>query len=613
MPAPFARRLPIGAELCPSGTHFRVWAPRHREVSVVVEGRAPVALAAEDRGYFAGTVEAAKAGEHYRFALGDEGLFPDPASRSQPDGPHGPSQIVDPTFAWTDRGHEGPIADDQVIYELHVGTYTVEGTYRAAMRELDALAALGITTIELMPVAEFAGRFGWGYDGVDLFAPTRLYGPPDDLRAFVDAAHARGLSVILDVVYNHLGPDGNYLKNFAEEYFTDRHPNEWGDPLDFDGPRSAPVREFFVSNARMWIEEYHLDGLRLDATQSLHDHSARHVLIEITEGVRAAAAGRRTFVVGENEPQQARLVRPVEASGYGLDAIWNDDFHHSARVATTGRDEAYYTDYLGTPQELLSAIKYGFLFQGQRYLWQKKRRGTPAFDLEPFRFVLCLQNHDQIANSARGDRLHALTSPGRLRAITALLLLSPGTPMLFMGQEFAASAPFLYFADHGGALGGAVRRGRTDHLAQFPSVATEAVRSALADPADPATFERCKLDHGERERHHGTYALHRDLLRLRRDLRSRGKGQFDGAVLGPAALAIRFFEDDRLLIVNLGRALRLDRIGEPLLAPPAAAAWRLVWSSEDPRYGGHGVPPVETEDGAWVLPAEAAILVGGAS
>ncbi|MBY0430339.1 MAG: malto-oligosyltrehalose trehalohydrolase, partial [Rhodospirillales bacterium] len=361
-------------------------------------------------------------------------------------------------------------------------------------RALEGLAGLGITVLELMPAADFPGHFGWGYDGVNLFAPTRLYGRPDDFRAFVDHAHGVGLAVILDVVYNHFGPDGNYLKCFAENYVTDRYKTEWGEAVNFDGPDAGPVRTFFLTNARYWIEEFHLDGLRLDATQCFYDASDEHILSALSQTVRQAAGKRRTLLVAENEPQHPRLVRSVKSGGYGLDMLWNDDLHHSAMVALTGRNEAYYKDHAGKPQEFISAAKYGYLYQGQYYSWQSKRRGLPALDLEPWHFVNYLQNHDQVANSAHGWRAHRLTSPGRWRAMTALLLLLPGTPMLFQGQEFSASAPFLYFADHKPDLGRLVASGRAEFLSQFPSVTDPAVQEHLADPRARATFEASRLD-----------------------------------------------------------------------------------------------------------------------
>src|SRR5437667_221040 len=413
-----------------------------------------------------------------------------------------------------------------------------------------------------MPLADFDGRFGWGYDGVDLFAPTRLYGRPDDLRRYVDRAHALGIGVILDVVYNHLGPTGNYLRVFSPSYFTNRYENEWGDAINFDGPDAGPVREFFTANAGYWIDEFHFDGLRLDATQQIYDASPEHILAAVGARVREAARGRSTIVVAENEPQDTRLVRPSAAGGHGLDALWNDDFHHSAMVALTGRAEAYYSDTYGEPQEFISAAKYGYLYQGQHYHWQRQPRGTPAWGVPPTAFINFLQNHDQVANSARGLRVHQVTSPGRYRAMTALLLLLPSTPMLFQGQEFAASAPFLYFADFEAELADAIRRGRAEFLTQFPSAAAFEERAALDNPGAPHTFARCKLDFSERETHAEAYALHRDLLQVRHEddaFQVQRPGAVDGAVLGPATFALRFFtgdhSDDRLLIVNLGADL----------------------------------------------------------
>jgi maltooligosyltrehalose trehalohydrolase len=614
------RRLPIGAELLPDNrVHLRVWAPRRRRVAVVLEdGGEPssLELTAEDAGYFSGIAGRAVHGSLYRFRLDeDERLYPDPASRFQPDGPHGPSRVVDPSsFPWENAEWPGARLEGQIIYEMHVGTFTREGTWAAAAREIGELAALGITCIEMMPVAEFPGRFGWGYDGVDLFAPTRLYGEPDDLRRFVDEAHRHGLAVILDVVYNHFGPDGNYLRQFSPDYFSDRHRTEWGEAINFDGPGSGPVRELVLANARYWIEEFHMDGLRLDATQSIFDDSGEHILAAVGREVRAAASGRATIIVAENETQETRLVRATERSGYGLDGLLNDDLHHSAMVALTGKSEAYYTDYRGAPQEFISAVKYGYLYQGQRYKWQRQRRGTPALDVPPAAFVTFIQNHDQVANSARGERVHRLTSPGRYRAMTAFLLLTPGTPMLFQGQEFASSAPFLYFADHEPELAQKVRDGRAAFLAQFPSIATREMVAMLSDPADVQTFERCKLDLAERGTHDHVYAMHKDLIRLRREdpvFRTPTPRGVDGAVLGAEAFVLRFFGAagaERLLFVNLGADFSWNPAPEPLLAPPADTIWTILWSSEDPRYGGAGTPALETRHN-WRIPGYAAVAL----
>jgi maltooligosyltrehalose trehalohydrolase len=615
--AAFRRRLPVGAEpVDATTTHLRVWAPRASRVDVVTQSGQPTPLEREDGGYFSGTIPAS-AGDRYQLRLDDdERLYPDPASRFQPEGPHGPSAVVDPAaFRWTDAGWKGAALEGQVVYEMHIGTFTRAGTWAAATHELGELARVGITMIEVMPIAEFDGRFGWGYDGVDLYAPSHLYGTPDEFRRFVDAAHAAGVAVILDVVYNHLGPVGNYLRAFSPSYFTDRYDNEWGDAINFDGDEAGPVRELFVANAGYWIDEFHLDGLRLDATQQIHDRSPEYVLTAVGRRAREAAGGRSLVIVAENEPQDTWLIRPIAEGGAGLDALWNDDFHHSAMVALTGHAEAYYSDTRGEPQEFVSAAKYGYLFQGQHYDWQRGRRGTPTWGLRPAAFVTFLQNHDQVANSARGLRGAQLTSPGRWRAMTACLLLSPGTPMLFQGQEFSASAPFLYFADFEHDLAAAVRRGRGEFLTQFPSLVDFSGRDALADPGDLATFEHCKLDFSERETHAGAYALHTDLLRLRREdtaFSTQQPGGVDGAVLSPSAFALRFFTpdhlDDRILVVNLGRDLFRTSFAEPLLAPPRTADWDVRWSSEDPTYGGGGTPDT-FPDGCWFVSAESALIL----
>jgi maltooligosyltrehalose trehalohydrolase len=470
-----------------------------------------------------------------------------------------------------------------------------------------------------MPVAEFAGEFGWGYDGVGLFAPHHHYGAPDDFRRFINAAHNLGLGVILDVVYNHLGPDGNYLAAFSPDYFNADHKTDWGDAINFDGENSSPVRDFYLANARYWIEEFHLDGFRFDATQAIVDDSPKHILAEITEAARAAAGKRGIYLVNENEPQHTRLVRPIKQGGYGMDALWNDDFHHSAMVNLTGRNEAYFTDYLGTPQEFISAAKYGYLYQGQRCRWQKKRRGSPALDLPPTAFVHFIQNHDQIANNGSARRVHELTSPAQYRAMAALFLLMPQTPMLFQGQEFAATAPFHYFADHNPDLAKLIRDGRAREMSQFPSAATPAMQSRLPDPKSRATFEASKIDHAQREMpfHAQTLQFHKDLLRLRREepvfRRVPKRGEFDGAVASPDAFILRYFArspaEERLLVVNLGRDLPIDPCPEPLAAPPSGYRWSAIWSSEDPRYGGTGTAPPDTELEGWLLPGRCALVL----
>ena len=631
---PVARRMPVGAEVQPDGAvHFRVWAPAPKRVELVVEhdaaaAQAPLAIALEPEGggYWGTVTRAARAGSRYRFRLdGGSALFPDPASRFQPTGPHGPSEVIDPdSFSWTDEAWAGARLPGQVIYELHVGTFTPQGDWAGARGRLPHLRDLGVTAIELMPVADFAGTFGWGYDGVDLFAPYHRYGRPDDLRRFVDEAHRLGLAVLLDVVYNHLGPDGNYLARFAPGYFSDK-ATEWGAAINYDGADAAPVREFFAENAAYWIREFHLDGLRIDATQSIFDESDDHIIAALVRRARAAAPGGRPIViVGENEPQHPHLARPPERGGLGLDGLWNDDLHHAAVVALTGRNEAYYHDYLGAPQEFISAAKYGYLYQGQRYAWQNKRRGRSARGLAPASFVAYLENHDQVANSATGLRLWHTTTPGRGRAMTALLLLGPWTPMLFQGQEWSASSPFLFFADHNAELAPLVRQGRVEFLTQFPRCATAETRERLWDPGARATFEASRLDWSEPAGPRGqqSLALHRDLLALRRTdpvLQAQGTDgvRIDGAVLGAECFLLRYLapreSDDRLLIVNMGRDLAVDPAPEPLLAPPEGARWITLWSSESVRYGGDGTPPLDSEEHGWRAPGHAAVLLAGAA
>jgi maltooligosyltrehalose trehalohydrolase len=605
-----SRRRSVGAEPVEGGVHFRVWAPAHRKVAVAVDGREHP-LEAEHDGYFSAVVRSARTGSRYRFRLGDdEDTWPDPASRFQPDGPHGDSEVVDPNvYEWRSKNWRDVDPRGLVISEIHFGTFTPEGTFAAAIEKLPLVAEAGINLLEVMPVNEFPGRFGWGYDGVDLWAPTQLYGTPDDFRRFVDAAHSHNLGVILDVVYNHFGPDGCYMSKFTPSYFTKRYENEWGEAINFDGDDSKGVREFFSENAAYWIDEFRLDGLRLDATQTIHDASEgeNNIVAVCARSAREAAPDRRVFIVAENEPQDVALIRQL-----GLDAMWNDDWHHAAIVALTGRSEAYYTDYRGSAQEFVAMTKLGFLYQGQRYKWQNKRRGTPSHHLDPRHLVLYIENHDQVANSASGRRVIELTSPGRFRAMTALMLLSPQTPMLFQGEEFGSTTPFLYFADHKPELAAAVSKGRSEFLSQFASLATMTDR--LAAPHDPATFEQCKLDWSERERHAPLLALHRDLIALRRSDATFSAQRSDilqGASLNEHAFVLRWLaggDDDRLLIVNFGRALHLDPAPEPLLAPPLHRTWQTLWSSESPDYGGTGTPELDGEEN-WRIPAESAVVL----
>ena len=412
-----------------------------------------------------------------------------------------------------------------------------------------------------------------------------------------------------------MGPEGNYLRIFSEDYFTDRHETDWGDSLNFDGPNCGPVREFFITNGRYWIDEFHFDGFRFDATQSIIDSSSEYIVGAVGRAARVAAGDRSIILVAENETQETKLVRPRSEGGDDLDGLWNDDLHHSAMVALTGRHEAYYTDYRGRPQEFISAAKYGYLFQGQPYMWQEAPRGMPTFGVPPEAFVGFLENHDQVSNSAFGERVRFLTSPGRYRAMTALLMLGPWTPLLFQGQEFGASSPFVYFTDIGDDnLREAIRKGRFEFLSQFPSLASTETQKQLPIPTDPNSFTRCKLDFSERKKNKQLYDFHIGLIKLRREdprFREQKTGCVDGAVLGAQSFVLRYFaegNDDRLLLVNLGDTQLLEPMPEPLLAPPLGFEWTTLWSSNAKRYGGPGITPVATQDN-WTLPGEAAIAL----
>ena len=616
------RHYPIGAEVIGNDqTHFRLWAPKAREIDLVLEDGAasePVVypLTSEARGYFSGAANVG-AGSRYRFRVNArENFYPDPASRFQPEGPHGVSCVVDPRqFQWADTNWPGVRLKGQIIYEMHIGTFTKEGTWRAATEQLAELARIGITVIEMMPVTEFPGKFGWGYDGVDLFAPSHLYGTPDDLRTFIDRAHSLGLAVILDVVYNHFGPDGNYLGIFSDDYLVREKENEWGNAINFDGPNSGPVREFFITNGRYWIEEFHFDGFRFDATHAIRDQSTEYIVGAVGCAAREAAGSRSILLIAENDLQEAKMAWPLTEGGDDLDGMWNDDFHHSAVVALTGRNEAYYSDYRGVPQEFISATKYGFLYQGQALSWRKALRGTPSFGISPEAFICFLENHDQMANTGPGQRLRFQTSPGRYRAMTALLLLGPWTPLLFQGEEFAADSPFMFFADVGDAfVRDATRKGRAEWLAPFLSLREEEALRSLPAPDDPEVFARCKLDFSDREKNRKLYNLHIDLLKLRREdsrLRQQRSGGIDGALLGPASFVLRYFSkenDDRLMLVNLGERQVLRPASEPLLAPPSSCRWETIWTSDSLRYGGADRMAVVAQE-QWVLPAECSVVL----
>ncbi len=598
-------RLLLGARPTDDGVDFRVWAPDHDDVAVVeyVDG-APAAtypLAVDAQGYWSGHVTGLEAGSQYMYRLGGERDRPDPASRHQPTSVHGPSMAVDPAFPWTDDSWMGLPREALVIYELHVGTATDAGTFEALIERLPYLRELGITALELMPVADFPGDRNWGYDGVDLYAPARAYGGAGGLKLLVDAAHAHGLAVMLDVVYNHLGPAGNYLRDYSRQYFTGRHHTPWGEAINFDGSAKQAVRDFFMDNALYWVHEYHIDGLRLDATHAIIDDSPMHLLQELAERVRASLpAGRQVVLIAEDERNEARLSQPVARGGIGLDGVWADDFHHVVRVSLTGEQAGYFGDYRGGTAELVTVLRDGWLYQGQPSGLAGRPRGTPVDDLSPAAFVHCIQNHDQIGNRALGERLnHDVSLPAYLAA-SVLLLLSPYTPLLFMGQEWAASTPFLFFTDHDVELGKAVTEGRRREFAYFAKF----TGAEVPDPQESTTFERSRLDWSERtaEPHAGVLRLYRDLLDLRRRIpvasyRDRSGFEVRGAGNAGVALLRRApatADQALLVIVNLRGSAAFD------LTDLAASAqdWRLALDSLDARY--NGVTPGE--------PASSAVL-----
>jgi len=594
------------------GVRFRVWAPERRSVSLVLEAPASERpLEAEVGGYWTTLVPDLPPGTLYRYRLDGDGPFPDPASRFQPQGVHGPSAVVAAdAYPWADRGWTGVPLDDLVVYELHVGTFTPAGTLAGVGERLDHLVDLGVSAIELMPLADFPGTRNWGYDGVDLFAPSRAYGSPDDLRRLVDESHSRGLAVHLDVVYNHLGPDGAYLGLFSPFYFSETHQTPWGKAVNLDGPESGHVRAFFIENAQHWVHEYHLDGLRLDACHALIDDSPRHFLGELQERIRESVPDREVLVIAEDSRNQVEMVLPSARGGLGLDAVWADDLHHQVRVGLAGDRDGYYADFSGSMEDLARTIRDGWFFQGQSSRHWGGPRGTDPRSAPPRRFVVCLQNHDQVGNRALGERLHHDVEPAVWRAASALLLLLPETPLLFMGQEWGATSPFLFFTDHHEELGHLVTEGRRKEFADFRAFTDPAARARIPDPQAEETFERSRLDWSEmgKEPHRGLLLMCRSLIALRKEARlgSLERDRYRVAALAEGGVAL-------LLETGgpMGRLLVVSCLGSPGgvdLGPAAAelglgdeTPWRLVATTErepwipDPRppdVDPRGVPRV---------------------
>ncbi|MHB1445344.1 MAG: malto-oligosyltrehalose trehalohydrolase [Acidimicrobiales bacterium] len=556
-----------------SGHRFSVWAPSAEGVELVLgDGRRmpmqPDGRRPPDRpGWWALRVEEVAEDSDYGFSLGGGPTRPDPRSLWQPDGPDGLSRLVEPArFQWSDERWTGAHLPAALLYELHVGTFTPEGTFDSAIPRLDHLVDLGVTAVELMPVAEFPGERGWGYDGVDLFAAHHAYGGPHGLARLVDACHARGLAVVLDVVYNHLGPAGNYLGEFGP-YFTDRYATPWGQALNLDGPGSDEVRRFFIDNARSWLGQYHLDGLRLDAVHAIVDTSAGHLLEDLSVAVAGLSAhvGRRLFLIAESDLNDPRVVRPRPVGGFGIDAQWSDDFHHALHAVLTGENTGYYSDF-GTMDDVATALRQAFVYDGRRSGHRGRRHGRRPEGLPGGSFLGYLQNHDQIGNRAVGERSSALMSVGRLKVAAALVLCSPFVPMLFQGEEWGASTPFQYFTAHPDPdLGRAVSEGRRSEFESFGWDPED-----IPDPQDPATFERSQLDWSElgRPPHAELLDWHRQLIALRRRRPELTDGRLDQVEVrhGEAWLSLR--RGEVLVAVNIGgatRTLPLDGPGPRLL------------------------------------------------
>lgn len=584
-----AHAMPFGAQLTPGGVRFALWAPTAKQVTLVVDGQ-EIDLPDPGDGWREVTVPDAKAGSLYQYRIGKDLMVPDPASRFQPDDAHGPSMVVDPNaYGWSVPGWHGRPWEKAVIYEVHVGTATPEGTYKSLERRLPELVDLGITAIELMPIGDFPGKRNWGYDGVLIYAPDAAYGTPDELKHFVDAAHRHGLMVLLDVVYNHFGPSGNYLHAFAKTFFTERHHTPWGAAINVDGEGAAVVRDFFVHNALYWLEEYNLDGLRLDAVHAILDDSERHLLDELARRVRAAFPGREIHLILENEANEARWLERAGGKPHFHTAQWADDIHNCWHPLLTGEDEGYYEDFADSPVEKLGrALAEGFCYQGEQSRHLGKKRGEPSGHLPPQAFIAFLQNHDQVGNRALGERLAHIVPAEKLKLARAALLLGPQIPMLFMGEDWDASAPFQFFVDFSDdkGLSKAVREGRRAEFKKFK--AFEGHKDRVPDPTDPKTFERSRIDWDEvhRKPHATSRAETKDLLRIRaEEIVPLLKTPFRGGsyeLPHDLALVVEWLFDG-------GRLRLLANFGDDVLEAELVPGERLLWRSTDSVVAGTSV------------------------
>lgn len=573
-------------------TEMRVWAPAAHQLELESRGRR-IAMTCTPGGWWTASVPFMAHGTDYAFYVDNQGPFPDPRSPWQPRGVHGPSRWVDhDRFDWSDAGWRQPPLGSAVIYELHIGTFTPNGSFESAIDRLAYLVDLGITHVELMPVAEFPGNRGWGYDGVDLYAPHHGYGGPEGLKRFVNACHERGLAVIQDVVYNHVGPSGNYLGRFGP-YFTRRYATPWGEAVNLDGPDSDEVRRFFIDNGLMWLRDYHMDGLRIDAVHAMVDTSAIHLLEQLTHEVNRLQIflGRHLVLIAESDLNNPRVVRPREVGGYGLDAQWNEDFHHALHATLTGERDGYYMDF-GRLADLAKALTHGLVYDGRYSVYRRRRHGRPATGLSGHRFVGCLQNHDQVGNRALGERTSHLLSQGRLKIGAALVLTAPFVPMLFQGEEWAASTPFLYFTDHQDPeLGEAVKHGRRKEFAAF-----QFDQDKIPDPQKKETFLRSRLDWDElrRDPHDKILDWHRSLIRLRRQLPELTDGRMEN-------VSVRFDEVARWLLVkreSIWIAVNLGLEKQRVPCPEAGRGDVLLSSKEE----------LSIDENALWMPAQSVVI-----
>ena len=580
--------LPFGAELTPQGIRFRLWAPRANTVSVQLEGPVPSAIPMnrEPGGWLSVSTRAAGPGTRYRYLV-DGQAFPDPASRFQPEGVHGPSEVVDPrAYDWSDFGWRGRPWEEIVIYELHLGTFSRSSDFSGAVEHLDHIAGLGATAVELMPIAAFPGGYDWGYDGVFLYAPAAQYGRPQALKQLVEACHARGLAIFLDVVYNHFGPEGNYLPAIAPDFFTDRRHTPWGAAINFDGPESRAVREFYIANALYWLDEYQFDGLRFDAVHAIFDESEPDIISEITDIVRRRITDRDIHLILENDRNQARYLQRTGGRVTGCTAQWDDDLHHALHALVTGDASGYYGDYISGPAEYLGrALAEGFAYQGEPSQFRGGRpRGEPSGELPATAFVGFLQNHDQVGNQPFGTRIAARAEERALHAAITIVLLSPQIPLLFMGEEWASVRPFAFFCDFEPGLRESVREGRRQEFAQYPEFREEADREQIPDPTAISTFAMSRLDWAELSEapHSHWLARYRRLLEIRRSEivpRLSGMPPFAGSyqTLGPRAVIVQWQMGD-----GSGLLLLANFTDTGVTVPRNASNSRLIYSAADP-------------------------------